>query len=260
MIKLRRVPQTLAIAAACLFSTAAWANLPVALTNDSPLPYTEINQIMTGPCEKDRCSELHVRTIEFADAPAFSKKLNEKLLSMANTLENKPARFETVEQLMAYFERNAWIPTSEYLQANVERSRNNLVVVDLVHYIFSGGAHGETTSQYVNWIPGKPEFATLETMLLPGAKPKFEARLKQQHELWLKDQHREQAIDDIKVFEQTWPFAISDNVALAADGLKVTYQRYAIGPGSFGQPSLTIPYSMLTDILKPEYLRVALNR
>ncbi|WP_159078819.1 RsiV family protein [Orrella marina] len=229
---------------------------PVTLSSGNPLPFSEVNQVMTGQCVKDMCANLNVRTAEFADHPGFSKLLTRSLLSMAATYTDKPATFASVQELISYFVANATPQTSEYLQANVLRSESDLVVVELVHYIFSGGAHGETTSQYVNWLPQNNQVATLETMLQPGARPAFETVLREEYVAWLDTQGN--AIDDPVTFQQTWPFKPTDNVALMPDGVKVTYERYAIAPGSFGQPSFVIPYSRLNHVLKPEYIQVGL--
>src|SRR5690554_5061562 len=208
---------------------------PVTLSSGNPLPFSEVNQVTTGQCAKDMCANLNVRTAEFADHPDFSNMLTVSLLSMATTYKDKPAEFTSVQDLITYFVDNATPQTSEYLQANVLRSENDLVVVDLVHYIFSGGAHGDTTSKYINWLPQSNQVATLETMLEPGARPAFDSILREEYVAWLDTQGN--AIDDPVTFQQTWPFKATENVALMPDGLKVTYERYAIAPGSFGQPS-----------------------
>lgn len=251
----------LSLAAAGLLSAAGLTTAqplpaPVTLSSGNPLPFAEINQVTTGQCAKDMCANLNVRTAEFADHPAFSGMLTRSLLSMAATIEGKPATFNTVQELANYFVANATPQTSEYLQANVLRSENDLVVVDLVHYIFSGGAHGEITSRYLNWLPQSNQVATLQTMLRPDAQAAFESVLKEEYVAWLDSQAG--AIDDPVAFQQTWPFAATDNVALMPDGMKVTYERYAIAPGSFGQPSFVIPYSRLNHVLKPEYIQAGL--
>ena len=227
---------------------------PVTVGSGNPLIFAEINQIGSGRCAKDRCANVHVRTADFAQHPAFTQFLTRSLLSMAS-VDAKSVPASNVSELMAKFEKTATPETSEYLQANVLRNQSDLVVVDLVHYIFSGGAHGDTTSQYVNWLPKTNQVASLETMLLPGSMARFDQILREQHQIWLREQSN--SIDDVKSFEQTWPFKPSDNAALMPAGLTVTYDRYVIGPGSFGQPSLVIPYSKLTSVLKPEFLKAA---
>lgn len=240
---------------ALAFSGSALAQ-PIATQNDtSPLAYTELKQFVTGPCQQDRCAQLQVSTVQFDKQEAFSRQVNQKLLSMASSLTEKPAGFDSVDALIKNFERHATWRTSEFLEADVLRNQHNLVVLNLEHYIDTGGAHGEPSSQYVNWLTGAPAFATLETMLLPNAQAAFEARLKAQHQKWLAEQKKQGNIDNIDDFVKTWPFATTDNVALMPNGLTVTFAKYVLGPGSMGQPSLTIPYSELQGVLKPEFLK-----
>lgn len=219
------------------------------------LPFTEVNQVVTGACQKDSCANLTVRTAEFSDYPVFSHSLTRMLLAMAQNDSGRPTGLATVAELTSTFTANATPRTSEVLQANVLRSQRDLVVVDLVHYLYAGGAHGDTRSKYVNWFVQLDQLMTLDDMLQPGARPAFERVLKQAYLDWLAAQSA--AIGDRDTFHQIWPFKVSDNVALLDDGLRVTYERYQIAPGSFGQPSLVIPYSKLVDILQPRVLSVA---
>lgn len=230
---------------------------PVVQSSGDPLPFVEMNRAIGGPCSKGRCADLHLRLPDFEQHPAFTQFLDRLLASMAWSPDTRTEKFVNLEQLSNYFERHASPSTSEYLQANVLRNQSDLVVVDLVHYIFTGGAHGDTTSQYINWLPLTNRVVSLETMLLSGAMPQYLKVLREQHEAWLKEQGS--AIDDMQSFVQMWPFKPSDNAALMPDGLRVTYDRYVIGPGSFGQPSFVIPYGKLKDVIAPEFLEAALR-
>ncbi len=74
------------------------------------------------------------------------------------------------------------------------------------------------------------------------------------HKQWLVDQQSAGTIQNVPEFIEQWPFAPSDNVAFMAQGWLVGYPRYAIAPGSFGEPTLTVPYSALVDIIDPDLL------
>jgi len=174
---------------------------------------------------------------------------------MSTALQEKPSKFESFNQLESYFWNHASPQTTLYLQANVLRSQQELVVVEALRYIFTGGAHGETDSHYVNWLAQEDKILTFKDMLLPGAQTRFELLLQKAHQQWLESQGN--AIDDIQAFKQNWPFQSSHNVALMPDALHVTYARYTLAPGSFGQPTLTIPYSDLNGVFKPEILKIA---
>lgn len=125
---------------------------------------------------------------------------------------------------------------------------NNITVIDIDNYIYTGGAHGMTAVAYVNWDRQLARVIHLDDMLLPGQKPAFYAELKRAHTAWVK-QH-----DDAIAYEAGWPFDKSDNVALLPDALMVKYQPYSIGPYSEGTPELAVPYAHLKAVLRPEYL------
>ena len=86
----------------------------------------------------------------------------------------------------------------------------------------------------------------------PNAASKFEQALRRQHAEWLKTNTVAQ--ENPAAYSKTWPFAMSDNVALLAEGLAVTYDPYVLAPYSFGRPTLVIPYSELNGILRPELM------
>lgn len=139
----------------------------------------------------------------------------------------------------------AWEQTAKAVQ---RPGLNNVTVIDIDNYTYTGGAHGMTTVAYVNWDRQLARVVHLDDMLLAGQKPAFYAELKRAHTAWVK-QH-----DDAISIEAGWPFDKSDNVALLPDALVVKYQPYSIGPFSEGTPELVIPYAHLKTVLKPEYL------
>ena len=51
-----------------------------------------------------------------------------------------------------------------------------------------------------------------------------------------------------------WPFQENDNYALTRDGMVIKYPAYSIAPYAQGEPEISIPYSELRGILKPELL------
>jgi len=164
--------------------------------------------------------------------------------------------YRGLAQLSTFFKTHAKPFDEIVLRADVLRHGPSLVVVGLNSYIFQGGAHGISAVQYINWFPVHNHVASLETILMPDAMPRFIDVLREQHAVWIA-QNKEAIGPDLKAFERAWPFKPTDNAALMPDGLQVTYDRYVIAPGSFGEPSITIPYSALNGIVRPNYLEVA---
>lgn len=210
-------------------------------------------------CISARCGQLTVRTLAFAGYPAITAFVDLALSTMATLDTDGAPPYRGLAEYEAYFRASAKPHDETVLEARVVRNDPALVVIELKSYIFRGGANGISAVQYINWFPTLNHVASLETLLIPGQMPRFVEALRRQHQAWLQSQR--QAIGpDASAFRKRWPFKPTDNAALMPDGLRVTYDRFVIAPGSFGEPSLTIPYEALEGILRPNYLTVARTR
>ena len=225
---------------------------PVPLANDT-VPWRVIESSLVKPgCTGAECPSLKVRRLAFTGRDRFNKFLDETLVSLAELDTKQTTPFKTLAAFQKYFFAVAKPRWEVVLEAGVRRETPALVVVQLDSYVFSGGAHGASTTQYINWLPKVDRLLTLETMILPSAASKYEQALRRQHAEWLKTNTVAQ--ENPAAYSRTWPFAMSDNVALLAEGLAVTYDPYVLAPYSFGRPTLVIPYSELNGILRPELM------
>jgi len=207
-------------------------------------------------CKAGRCGELVIETVLFREQPAFNEFVSLALASMAWTRDDQIAPFRGLEQLRTYFVDHAQPDEQLTLSARILRHDADLVVLELTRYLFAGGAHGTTSVQYVNWLVSENQVMSLQTLLLPDQMPAFTEALRLAHEQWLVSQ-KDAIGTDVASFKAAWPFKPTDNAALMPQGLQVTYERYVIAPGSFGEPSLFVPYAALHGILKPHVLRLA---
>jgi hypothetical protein len=234
------------------------ASLPVpeAVSDTGPAYATVQSKTQGMRCNAGRCGELVIDTVLFKDHSAFNEFVSLALASMAWTREDQIAPFRGLDQLHAYFVDHAHPDEQLTLSARILRLDADLVVLALSRYLFAGGAHGTTAVQYVNWLVSENQVVSLQTMLLPGQMPGFTEALRIAHEQWLVSQ-KDAIGTDVTAFRAAWPFKPTDNAALMPQGLQVTYERYVIAPGSFGEPSLFVPYATLQSILKPKVLGLA---
>ena len=224
----------------------------VPLANDT-IPWRVLESSLVKPgCTGAECPSLKIRRLAFTGHDRFNKFLDETLASLAELETKQTAPFKTLAAFQKYFFAVAKPRWEVVLEAGVRRETPALVVVQLDSYVFSGGAHGASTTQYINWLPKVDRLLTLETMILPSAASKFEQALRRQHAEWLKTNTVAQ--ENPAAYSKTWPFTMSDNVALLAEGLAVTYDPYVLAPYSFGRPTFVIPYSELNGILRPELM------
>lgn len=225
---------------------------PLPLANET-IPWRVMESSLVKPgCTGAECPSLKIRRLAFTGHDRFNKFLDETLASLAELETRQTAPFKTLAAFQKYFFAVAKPRWEVVLEAGVRRETPALVVVQLDSYVFSGGAHGASTTQYINWLPKVDRLLTLETMILPSATKKFEEALRRQHAEWLKTNTVAQ--ENPAAYSKAWPFTMSDNVALLAEGLAVTYDPYVLAPYSFGRPTFVIPYSELNGVLRPELL------
>ena len=217
------------------------------------IPWRVVDSTFVKPnCTGAECPKIKVRRLLFSGRDRFNKFLEETLVSLAELDTKQSAPFKTLAAFQKYFFTVAKPRWEVVLEAGVRRDTPELVIVQLDSYVFAGGAHGASTTQYINWLPKVDRLLTLESMLLPNTAKQFEQALRRQHAAWLKTNSLAQ--ENPAAYNKTWPFTMSDNVALLAEGLAVTYDPYVLAPYSFGRPTLIIPYGELKGILRPEIL------
>lgn len=114
-----------------------------------------------------------------------------------------------------------------------------------------GAAHGvEGIDYYVLDIDRKKQLM-LDDILLKGQKPKLDALLHQAYRDWVKKQMPDL---DLAEYEESWPYKLTENYTFDQNGLSFLFQEYEIAAYAVGMPELTVPYSQLKGIIKPEYL------
>lgn len=146
---------------------------------------------------------------------------------------------------------NANPQISVHIQPKILRKQDHLVTVQMNSDSFLGGAHGTEAQQYLVFDLKQKQQLKLSDLLLPNQKNQLTKLLHQQFADWVIAQ---KLATNIKEYEDAWPFKLSQNFYLSADGLVLQYAEYEIGPYVVGMPSFTIPYEKLKGIVKSEYL------
>lgn len=229
------------------------ANSSAAANSDTKIASKVLTFKKTKPdCKGSECPVLNFKRLTFTGYDRFNSFLDQTLLSLALVESNRDKAFRDLTELELHFFKTAKPRDEISLASSVKYMSEDVVVVQLDSYIFTGGAHGISTTQYLNWLPKTDKLLTLEAMLVPGKASAYEEALKKQHALWLKKNPL--AKDDPTAYAKLWPFVPSENVALLENGLAVTYDPYVLAPYSSGKPTIYIPYRELKGILRPELL------
>lgn len=206
-------------------------------------------------CLNNQCGKLTITSVAFTEFKEFSAFIDLSLATMASLDSNSIPPYRGLESLGEYFEETASPAKVVVLEAKVLRNSPTIVVMALSSYIFSGGANGQSSTQYLNWLPDFNRLATLRSIVITERMPQFIEVLKQAHQTWLM-QNRD-AMGNMAQFLKQWPFKPSYNVAIMPQGLQFSYDPYTIAPKSFGEPKIFIPYAQMEGIMRPEFLRIA---
>lgn len=210
--------------------------------------YRIVNVVRTKPeCEGELCPSITFKRLSFEGYERFNGFLERSLLSIALVDTSESKTFRSLSALANAFWKTAEDRYEIVLGAEVTRATPSIVVIELQSYAYTGGAHGMSTTQYINWTPTQDKILTLKDLILPGRMRAFEAVLKKQHSKWLET--NEFAQPDKAEYIKTWPFQFSDNAALMSDGIAVTFGHYVLGPYALGMPTILVPFSELKGII-----------
>ncbi|RKD84402.1 DUF3298 and DUF4163 domain-containing protein [Kushneria marisflavi] len=224
---------------------------------------TFVDRTITDPnCQGDQCASVEVRMVQFDSDPALSSDIERRLIRMGSPISDsvvpEDALPTTVEAYADnFFDQSAQAnqdsdnprPYSSTLEAKEISRHDDLLVLELQSYVMTGGAHGMPGTHYMVIDERTHQVVTLDDMLKEGQQPAFEAALKNAWQDWQNNSDAGRTLDPLN-----WPFSSSDNAAPLEDSMAVTYDAYTLGPYAIGQPTLTIPYSALSDILKPRFI------
>ncbi|WP_010115622.1 RsiV family protein [Acinetobacter sp. P8-3-8] len=125
-----------------------------------------------------------------------------------------------------------------------------LATVVLNSSSFLGGAHGSSAQTYFNFDLKTKKQVELDQILQENQKDKLKQLAHGAFKVWVIDS---KLAENVAEYEQAWKFKLTDNFYLGKQGLILQYGEYDIGPYVVGLPRLTIPYSQLKGVLKPQY-------
>ncbi|MBF7683307.1 DUF3298 domain-containing protein [Acinetobacter sp. B5B] len=228
-------------------------------------------------CDYRRCAEFSIahlsshqnfinQTLEQATLDILKQKLNPNStdtstisdLSLQNQMSDASFQAQVQHYADLFFQLdqdlnqvNSNIHTSFIIKIDQQSHVGNLVTVVLQSQDFLGGAHALHRQQYFVFDLLQQQQLSLEDLLQPNQKDALKEKVYRQFTDWVLN---EKLADNVKDYEQAWPFKISHNFYLNDKGLVLQYNEYDIAPYLMGTPSFTIPYAALKNILKPQFL------
>ena len=158
--------------------------------------------------------------------------------------ENKDATdAEVKESATAYS-----IDESDKLLIMFQTSR--LVTLAFDNYAYTGGAHGNYGSEFKVLDLTNNKVLELHDILtddgIATLQPKLEVSFRKQFNLRAGDSLTEGGLFENKIEP-------NDNICVTGSGLEFVYNPYEIGPYVMGEIDIFIPFTELTQYLKPDF-------
>jgi len=225
---------------------------PRAKAGAAPLAVESFKWKRSKPGCQGQCPSLEVDSVRFPEDDRLSALVDHALVALTGLDPDRPRPYATVAEYEQYFWQTAGPRDETVLRASVKRQSGDLVVLQVDSYQYTGGAHGIPATQYLNCLRTGQKVLSLDDVLIPGRRDRYEQALRRAHQRWL--DANPDARQDPAAYAKLWPFQESDNFALSGEGVTVKYSAYSIAPYSYGEPELLIPYAELEGVLRPDYL------
>ncbi|MDV2860525.1 RsiV family protein [Psychrobacter sp. CAM01] len=243
------------------------ANAGSLISSTEYLDYQLPEKIQKICTERDNCPDIEVKYLKSnhswidntvnarIDALVVNSKPSESGARVVKTPDDvKEALDEFVASQFAEVPADSVFVYSLMITPEYLGHVNDLELFEINSYVFTGGAHGMPYSEYLIFDQQTKKPIQLADMLQPNKKSRFNALAYSAYKEWVKT-----VDEDVANYEKSWPFTLSDNVTLTDQGIDIRYQHYSIGPYAYGMPVLSIPYSQLQGIIKPQFLPARLS-
>ncbi len=238
------------------------ANAGSLISSTEYLDYQLPEKIQKICTERDNCPDIEVKYLKSnhswidntvnarIDALVVNSKPSESGARVVKTPDDvKAALDEFVTSQFAEVPADSVFVYSLMVTPEYLGHVNDFELFEIHSYVFTGGAHGMPYSEYLIFDQQTKKPIQLADMLQPNKKSRFNALAYSAYKEWVKT-----VDEDVASYEKSWPFTLSDNVTLTDQGIDIRYQHYSIGPYAYGMPVLSIPYSQLQGVIKPQFL------
>lgn len=210
-------------------------------------PYIESKSIVLTPKQSQSCDEAGCTRYDFQTVQTNHAWINQYFLDRIQKIE--PLAFENVKN--ATNKKNATAETVDEKQLSESSivvryvgQNQNLATFELLTYSYSAGAaHGMYHKEYVNFDLKNKKRIALQDLIASGSEAKLIEALYQNNMTWLDAHSVEQA-----------KLQLSDNFYYGANGIVFVYPLYELASYAEGMSELNLPYVLVKDLIKPEYL------
>ncbi|MDB5133527.1 MAG: hypothetical protein JWP37_130 [Mucilaginibacter sp.] len=151
-----------------------------------------------------------------------------------------------------YFRKDQPKSTLNFLldaHAKILRQDSGMLTIEVEGYTYTGGAHGENDTYFINWDTKANKNILLRDILIDG----YNGKLTQVAEQIFRKQEKLSDTSSLATnyFFKGNKFSLPDNYLVTPLGIKFLYNVYTIKPYAAGQTELFVPYSQIKSFIKP---------
>ena len=227
----------------------------------TPLDYELPKQITATCYEKENCPSIEVVYVDTNQVwlnVQMNRRIEEIAIGSTSMVEDVPKPAGIIEALNRFslsqlddLPKDSGLYYALSVMPRYQGHIDDFELFAIDGYTYMGGAHGLPFTENMVFDLNTRQQITLDDMLLPKQKPKFDALAHQAYRQWIRQAMPDANAED---YERGWTFSLSDNVTFGADGIEILYQPYEISPYAMGMPTLVVGYNHLDGIIKPEIL------
>jgi len=186
---------------------------------------------------------------------AINNAIREEVLSLLIYDDQMEAR--TIEEAMLSF-RNGYLELKKRYpdepigwEAKIDGALTyedeNVLTIQVDSYSFTGGAHGFSTTRFLNFDKNKAlEIEIVELLIDPMEFQDFtEAKFRDQENI-----PATESINSTGFMFENDEFYLPRNIGFTKEGLQLIYERYEVASYADGPITLTLPYSEIGRFLK----------
>lgn len=233
----------------------------VACSEENSVNFTE-RSISEHECEN--CPNIEIRIPEAIGNKKIAKTINEAIREEVIELLNfeEEGAIETLDDAVSNFQKEYRDITEEFpdaivgwearIQGKVDYYHPNLLSIVVDAYLFTGGAHGYSTTRYLNFDTQAGTQLELTDMV------ENEAELTRLAENIFR---KKEAIDENASINSTGfmfeneTFYLPENIGLSEEGMRLHYNAYEIASYADGPIEIILPMEEVRTLLKQSYQR-----
>lgn len=201
------------------------------------------------------CTIVDIRYPLFKNQPKLNDTIKHRLLALFASEKPDTSIDSLIRHFFAQYyadkaQRNRPdVPYELNMDVRIIRQDSSLTTLRVNGYTYTGGAHGRTITDFINWNTKANKNILLNDILKNG----YEKELVRVGDSIFRAQEHLSTNASLKstYFFKNDVFNLNNNYMLTPTGIHFLYNQYEIKPYAAGQTNLLIPYSKIKSLLLP---------